>query len=135
MKIKVYPKKPRIELIPLLDMIFIVLVCFVYTFLSMTIQRGLHLDLPKADASQKNQITYLNISLSYKGDLYVDDKKVDRNQLKNEIKRHIIIDPNIKVLLSADKNVVYENVVDIIDLLKQSGIAKVSLQTQVAANE
>ena len=62
MKIRVYAKKPRIELIPLLDMIFIVLVCFVYTFLSMTIQRGLNLDLPKAEAAKKSVIEYLNVS-------------------------------------------------------------------------
>ena len=46
-----------------------------------------------------------------------------------ELKRHKDINPEIKVFLNADKSVVYENVIEVLDSIRKSGIEKVSLET------
>ena len=45
------PPKARLEMTPMLDVVFLLLVFFIYTFLTMAVQRGIHVDLPKADGT------------------------------------------------------------------------------------
>jgi biopolymer transport protein ExbD len=131
MKINVKAKKARIELIPLLDMIFLILVCFVYSFLSISVNKGLEVKLPTATQAIDLKDEYVVVTVTDNNILYIDKENVAQNQFILKIKKRVLKKPNIKVFINADRKVVYQDLINIIDRLKEAGIQKVSLQTVV----
>ena len=135
MKIHVKAKRARIELIPLLDMIFLILVCFVYSFLSMSANKGVDVKLPVSSQSVKLKDEYIVVSVTSDNLLYVDKRlSISKRALVRQLQGRVAKNPNIKVFINADKNVLYQDLINVIDKVKESGIQKVSLQT-VTSNE
>lgn len=130
MKVRLSPRKARIELIPLLDMIFLVLVCFVYTFLSMTIQKGIPVRLPFAKTSIDDRKEYLVVTVTEDNAIYINKKETPVSSLIPELKIYKNLNADVKVFLNADKNVIYDKVIEVLDSIRQSGIEKVSLETE-----
>ncbi|MCK4252372.1 biopolymer transporter ExbD [candidate division WOR-3 bacterium] len=129
MKVNLKIRKSRIELIPLLDMIFLVLVSFVYTFLSMTIQKGIPVRLPFALSSIEDKKEYLIVTITQDNVIYINKKKVSIEDLISELKIYKNLNPEIKAFLNADKNVIYNSVIEVLDSIRRAGIEKVSLET------
>ncbi len=129
MKIDLKIRKARIELIPLLDMIFLVLVCFIYTFLSMTIQKGIPERLPFAQSSIEDKKEYIVVTITQDNIIYINKKEIASEILISELKVYKNLNPEIKVFLNADKNVIYDKVIEVLDSIRRSGIEKVSLET------
>lgn len=129
MKVSLKIRKARIELIPLLDMIFLVLVSFVYTFLSMTIQKGIPVRLPFAQSSIEDKKEYIVVTITQNGTIYINKKEIAREVLISELKVYKNLNPEIKVFLNADKNVIYDKVIEVLDSIRRSGIEKISLET------
>jgi len=129
MKAKQQTRKARIELIPLMDMIFLVLLSFVYTFLSMSMQKGIPVKLPHAKTAVQDKTDFLVVTVTTDRELYVNKKKVSPRDLTKELLIHKNNNPNTKVFLNADKSVIYEYVIDVIDSIRKSGIEKVFLET------
>ena len=69
-------KKTRIELIPLVDMMILLLAFFVYAMLSMAIHRGLPVLLPSSSTAQLDQRPVLSITVQKDGRIYVDKEEV-----------------------------------------------------------
>jgi biopolymer transport protein ExbD len=57
-------RKARVEMLPLIDVVFLLLVFFIYAMLSMVLHHGLKVDLPKAGSSQLDSRDYLNITIT-----------------------------------------------------------------------
>ena len=64
------PEKARIEIIPMIDIIFFLLVFFMISTLSMTINRGLPVNLPKAASSQRDLRESVHITVTRAGDIF-----------------------------------------------------------------
>jgi len=129
MKVNLKTKKARIELIPLLDMIFLVLVSFVYTFLSMTVQKGIPVRLPFAKTAIEDKKQFLVVTVAKNNMLYVNKKNTSVMLLIPELIKHRNLDPEVKVFLNADKDVTYERVIEVLDAIRKAGIGNVSLET------
>lgn len=129
MKVLLERKKARIEIIPLLDMIFLVLVCFVYTFLSMTIQKGIPVKLPFAESSIEDKKEYIVVTITEDNNIFINKREIPIDNLIPELKKYKSINPAVKVFLNADKNVLYDKIIEILDSIRKSGIEKVSLET------
>jgi len=129
MKIQLNTKKARIELIPLLDMIFLVLVSFVYTFLSMTIQKGIPVRLPFAQSAIDEKKEYLVVTITKENAIYINKNEISPENLIVELKDRKNLNPQVKVFLNADKEVMYDKVINVLDSIRKSGIEKVSLET------
>lgn len=129
MKVKLNIRKPRIELIPLLDMIFLVLVSFIYTFLAMAIQKGIPVRLPFAQSSVEDKKEHIVITITRDNDIYINKQKTPGALLISKLKEYKISNPEIKAFLNADKNVIYDKIVEVLDSIRRSGIEKVSLET------
>src|SRR4028119_1599837 len=85
------PKKARIEIIPMIDAIFFLLVFFMFSSLSMTKLNGANVDLPTASATQAKTTGTVSpsnravISLSGKNELFIDKSPVSRLGLENAV--------------------------------------------------
>ncbi|MBW1649337.1 MAG: biopolymer transporter ExbD [Deltaproteobacteria bacterium] len=123
-------KKARIDIIPLIDVIFLLLIFFIYTMLSMSVHKGIELNLPKSAFTQS--VEKENISISIKSDdtVYINKKKIKFTELKRILSEKIKADKDATALLFADKEVKYRLLFQVIDKIKEAGIKKISLQAE-----
>ena len=69
-------KKVRIEMLPLIDIVFLLLVFFIYAMLSMAVHRGLPILLPTSSSAQIDKSLVLSVTIKSDGTLYVDKEQV-----------------------------------------------------------
>src|SRR5262245_52500013 len=103
--------KARIEIIPMIDVIFFLLVFFMVSTLSMTINRGLPVNLPTAASSQKELQENLNLTLTQNGEMFLNKEPVTLADLGLRVKTALASDPEIMVILNADGDVRHQAVV------------------------
>ena len=110
---------PRINILPMIDVIFAILVFFIVSSLYLTRSEGLPVNLPRATTAEVQKTKQITVSLDEQGKLTIDSKATQINQLKAEIEKLIETDSNTTVIVNADKSVEHGQVVDIIDQLRQ----------------
>jgi biopolymer transport protein ExbD len=110
---------PRINILPMIDVIFAILVFFIVSSLYLTRSEGLPVNLPRATTAEVQKTKQITVSLDEQGKLTIDSNPTQINQLKAEIEKLIEIDSNTTVIVNADKSVEHGQVVDIIDQLRQ----------------
>ena len=124
-------KQARIEMLPLIDVVFLLLVFFIYAMLSMVIHRGIPINLPKAESVLINKKDYISIVVSKEGYIYLNKRKVSSQELKSLLVREKDLNPNIKIFVSGDRKSYYERVVEVLDIVRISGLSKISLETEL----
>jgi len=122
--------KARIEIIPLLDVIFLLLVAFIFFTMSMTIHRGLPVRLPSSSTADVEKKDFADIAIKEDGGLFLDKQEVTLPELIVILTSLHRESPEQKVLISGDKKVPYETIVAVMDAVRKSGIDGVSLETE-----
>ncbi len=125
-------KPVRIEMLPLIDIVFLLLIFFIYAMLSMAVHRGLHLDLPESSQATSGKESPLTVSVK-KGtsgmEVYVNKKPV----LLTELDRYLSLQKrnssdSQNVLVFAEETISYQQLFRVLDQVKKSGIQGISLQ-------
>jgi biopolymer transport protein ExbD len=119
----------RIEIIPLIDVIFCILTFFILAAVGLSRQQAISLNLPKATTGKPQMREMLVVSLDDIGQVYVDRELVTRSQLNQSIKDYHEKNPNALMVLNASRNSSYNDVVKILDSLRQVGGNRVALAT------
>ena len=123
-------KKTRIELIPLVDMMILLLAFFIYAMLSMAIHRGLPVLLPSSSTAQLDQRLVLSITLQKDGRIYVDKEEVSLQNLREFLKEKSAQTDETGAFLFADREVTYQKLFLVLDEIRMAGISRVSLQAE-----
>ena len=110
---------PKINILPMIDVIFAILVFFIVSSLYLTRSEGLPVNLPQAVTAQVQKTKQITVSLDEQDKLTVDSQPVQLNQLKTEIEKLIEPESDITVVVNADKTVEHGRVVEIIDRVRQ----------------
>lgn len=132
MKIREVPiKKARIEMVPLIDSFFLILVYFIYAFLSMSVHRGIPLSLPAAATSIVNKAEHHGISISRDGSVYFDRDEITLTELKKKLKALRTVDTSkeIHLFIYGDAEASHGNVMQVFDGIREAGIRKVFIET------
>lgn len=119
----------RIELVPLIDVIFCILTFFILGAVGLSRQQAIGLDLPKAGTGTPQMREMLVVTLDNIGQLYVEKQPVTRNQLWDSLKNYHQYNPKGLMVLHASREASYNDVVQILDLLRQVGGDRVALAT------
>lgn len=125
-------KKARIEMLPLIDIVFLLLVFFIYAMLSMAVHRGLAVDLPQSDSAALVKEELLAITIRADNSIQVDQQPVTREELSTLLASRASRDPDQAVLLFADKAVPYDRLFFVLDQLQQAGLTRISMQAEAA---
>ena len=125
-----YTGKARIEIIPLLDVIFLLLAAFIFFTMSMTIHRGLPVQLPTSATAMIEKKNFADITIRENGKLFCNKQEVNLSELISRLTVLHRESPGIKVLMSGDKKVPYEMIIAVMDAVRKSGINGVSLETK-----
>jgi len=131
--VKVNPqtaKKTRIELIPLVDMMILLLAFFVYAMLSMAIHRGLPVLLPSSSTAQLDQRPVISITVQKDGRIYVDKGEVLFQNLRAFLIEKSAQTDETGAFLFADREVTYQKLFLVLDEIRMAGISRVSLQAE-----
>ena len=133
------PKKhARIEIIPLIDIMFFLLASFMMVSLSQTHMKGIRVNLPSANQPPPppTQIKdYVSVRISEGNSIYFDNALVTSDQVLPRLTEIHKTHPEMKVSISADKFALHGDVIDVLDKARQVGIQKIGYQVKVAAGE
>ena len=123
-------KKSRIEMLPLIDVVFLLLVVFIYTMLSMAVHRGLNLNLPSSETAKIEKQVMLSISIDEKGQVYIDKDQIPLDQLEEVLSEKTRDEKNPGVLLFADNKISYQELFKVLDKIRGAGLNRISLQAE-----
>jgi biopolymer transport protein ExbD len=121
------PEKARIEIIPMIDVIFFLLVFFMISTLSMTINRGLPVNLPAAATSQKDVSENVNLTVMQDGSMFLNKQPITLQDIGQRVKAAMATDPQLTVVINADGQVLHSTVVDILDELRLAGVSGLAI--------
>ncbi len=119
----------QIQILPLIDVIFCILTFFILASLQLTRQQGINLDLPRASTGQVQMREMLVVTIDPAGQTYVDKQLVDRAQLYQAIKTYHDQTPEGLLVLNAAQTAFYNDVVQVLDILRSVGGDRVALAT------
>jgi len=123
-------RKIRIEMIPLIDIMFLLLVFFIYAMLSMAVHRGLPINLPISSSAEIDKKLVLSITVKADGSVYLDKSPVILSNLTRRLEIEAEEHKEPGVLLFADQTLPYQKLFQVLDKIKMAGLEKISLQAE-----
>jgi biopolymer transport protein ExbD len=123
-------KGPRIEMLPLIDIVFLLLVFFIYAMLSMAVHRALPIALPKSGTAEIDNRPLLSVSITHEGSVYIDRQLVELADLPAILESKTGEEKDRGVQVFADRLVEYQRLFVVLDSIKKAGISKISLQAE-----
>ncbi len=118
----------EINLTPLMDLTFILLITFIITF--PLLEQGIPVNLPEGKAQDLEPEQSHTVTLKKNGELYFDNSGVSIADLERRLAAVRAVNPSASVMVRADKQIIYDRVVDILKLLKEAGISNMALVTE-----
>lgn len=119
----------RIELVPLIDVIFCILTFFILAAVTLTRQTAINVDLPRAGTGQSQLRELLIVSVDPIGQTYIEKQPVTREQLRDAMLKFRETSPDGLIVLYASRASSYNDVVQVLDLLRSVGGSRVALAT------
>lgn len=126
-------RKPRIEMLPLIDMVFLVLVFFIYGMLSMAVHRGLPVTLPTSSTAPVEKDLVLSVTVRSDGSIFLDKTEVALEKLPSLLMQRSGENKEAGVLLFADRDLPYQKLFHVLDRIQKAGLSRVSLQAEADA--
>ena len=131
MKVSISPgKKPRIEMLPLIDIVFLLLVFFIYAMLSMAVHRGLPVALPSSTGAKIDKHLVLSVTVKADGTIYVNKKQTVLEDLSGILRQKARGEDETGVLLFADRTLSYQQLFHVLDRIRDAGLNRISLQAE-----
>ena len=123
-------RKARIDMLPLIDIVFLLLVFFIYAMLSMAVHRALPVALPLSATAPLDKQVSLSVTIGRSGAIFVDDVPVLLEQLADTLRAKTASASEPGVLLFADNQITYQTLYHVIDQIKMAGIDRLSLECE-----
>ena len=124
MDLQIKRRRPRIELVPMIDVLFFMVVFFMLFSTLNGAQTGVPVDLPKTlhlgDVSQNT----LMVSISNDSQLFLGKQLVGLDELKQQVNRQLQNDPATRVIIRPDAVVSYQEIVKVMDVLASVGVER-----------
>lgn len=128
----------QIQIIPLIDVIFCILTFFILAALQFTRQQAINVELPRASTGTPLSVPGLGdnrfremmvVTIAPTGQLYVDQRPVDRAQLAQELQAYLTKNPGGMLVLNASPSAFYNDVIQVVDVMRSVGGDRVALAT------
>ena len=126
-------KRARIEIIPLIDIMFFLLASFMMVSLSQVHMKGIRVNLPAAIAPPPSQVKdYVAIKVQEGNAVYFDNQYVSDDQVLPRLYELHRGNPDIKVSISGSLMAMHGDVITVLDKVRSAGITKVGYQIRAA---
>lgn len=122
--------KPKIMIIPMIDIIFFLLVFFMMSMLSMVVQKSMPVNLPTATASSVDLQRKIPITITADGKIYVEQDAYDLNGMAKRLEAEKAKGDDLTIILRADQRAQYGEFVQVLDTLKNMQLNKIAVATE-----
>jgi biopolymer transport protein ExbD len=127
-------KKARIEIIPLIDIMFFLLASFMMVSLSQVHMKGIKVTLPTGQSGEtQSKRDYISVSVDVNGNPYFDKEEMNYDQLAATLKRVHDENPEAKVFVRGDAATVHGNIIRVLDILRSVGFYKIAFEIKSEA--
>jgi len=124
-------KKARIEIIPMIDTMFFLLVFFMVATLSMTMQRGIPVNLPHAATAHEELRQVVTLTLTKDGKLLFDKEPIPSVDVAAARLAHWkATGTDVAIVINADRAVEHGTVVELMDAVRQAGVTRIAIAVQ-----
>ena len=110
----------EINITPFTDVVLVLLIIFMIAT-PFIYQSSVKVQLPKASKSEESSRDIM-ININAQGEVFLDDTKLDLETLKYRLTARVKSKPDASVIINGDKNVRYDAVIQVMDILTQSGV-------------
>lgn len=118
-----------INVTPLVDIILVVLIIFMATAPLMD-RKALRVDVPSAKHHERAGLEALEVTFDAARGLRLAGVALGRPELSAELRQRVLSDPELRVILSADRALPYGDIIGVLDLIRGAGLRKVSLEVR-----
>lgn len=119
----------EIDLTPMLDVVFIMLIFFIVTA-SFVKESGIEVDRPNASTATAKPRASILVAINEQGEIWINKRKVEEGQVRANIERLHAENPQGAVVIQADEEAKTKLVVTVLDAARQAGVSDVSLATE-----
>src|ERR1017187_9576052 len=123
----------ELNITPLLDLVFVLLVIFIITTPQMMNNLEMNLPSGKPPPPRQEKPKINNIVVDENGRTFLNDQSVTVTQLREDLQRLKSENPDLSVVVKGADNVDYQNMINVLDVLQQLDITKVGLATETGA--
>lgn len=120
-----------INITPLLDLAWVLLVIFILTTTALV--QGIELKLPDASEEMKQEVPteVATVSIDREGTVYLNEEPVEVEALMEKLRLFKLANPELPVILRADRKLLYEQVVTVLDAIKRVPVENLAVATEV----
>jgi biopolymer transport protein ExbD len=127
-------KKARIEIIPLIDIMFFLLASFMMVSLSQVQMKGMKVNLPTGVSGEtQNKKDYISLSVDRDGFFYFDKERVDIEKLTQILQQVHQATPDAKVFVRGDTESIHGNVIRLLNVVRSAGFYKMAFEIKSEA--
>jgi biopolymer transport protein ExbD len=130
------PKKhARIEIIPLIDIMFFLLASFMMVSLSQTTMKGMKVSLPTGSSGQtQSKKDYVSFSVDRDGYIYWDKTRINYEDVPTKLKPLYATNPDTKIFIRGDTEALHGNVTRLLDQIRSTGFTKIAFEIKSQAS-
>jgi biopolymer transport protein ExbD len=129
-------RKMRLEIIPLIDIMFFLLASFMMVTLQMQIVRTVKANLPTATQATSNQKPDLvDLFVNRDGQLSVDKKPISFSNLNTLLTNRFNLNTNLPVYITGAKDATHGEIISVLDFVKRAGIQRVAIAVKAAPDQ
>jgi biopolymer transport protein ExbD len=121
------PRKARIEIVPMIDTVFFLLVFFMMASLSMTVYTGMPVNLPQAATGVQAASESASVTVDRQGRTFLDREAVAVATLGTRVRALVDARPSLTVIVNADGEAAHRYVVDVLDALRGAGVSRIAV--------
>src|SRR5271167_3124241 len=127
-------KKARIEIIPLIDVMFFLLASFMMVSLSQVHMKGIKVTLPTGQSGEtQSKRDYISVSVNKDGIPFFDKDEMTYDKLTTILQKVHDENPEAKVFIRGDADTVHGNIIRVLDILRSVGFYKVAFEIKSEA--
>jgi len=125
---KFYKQDPQINILPMIDIIFVILSFFIISSLYLVKLESIPLNLPNAETSKNELNDPIIVSLDKSGKIYINKNYVIKESFERDISK--LIGNKKLILIRADKDIKYGEVIYVLDILRKFKNFKIAVSTE-----
>ena len=122
-------QEPEINLTPMLDIVFIMLIFFIVTT-SFVKESGIDVNRPTAETAERKERGNIIVSIRASGEVWIDKRAVDIRAVRANVARLHAENPLGSVIIAADRDTKTHYLVEVMDQIRMAGISNASIATE-----
>lgn len=124
-----YHIKSEINITPFTDVVLVLLIIFMITT-PIIIQSGISVNLPKSQYGEESAGDQFEVVIKGERDIYFNNRITNLQSLKEQMRTFAKDRPDLPLVIKADRDIRYYMIINIMDMAKESGVGKISLNVE-----